>query len=80
MIDSLELIMNQEYSSFLVRLPELLKMTGLSRSTVYNLMNPKSKYHDPSFPKPAELTPFGRSKAWSRLEVEAWMLSRLDAR
>lgn len=80
MINSLEFIMNLEYSLLFIRLPDLLKMTGMSRSTVYSLMNPKSKYFDPTFPKPVALTPNGRSKAWNRAEVEAWMLSRLNAR
>lgn len=80
MIDSLELVMNLESPLVFIRLPDLLKMTGLCRSTVYNLMNPKSKYFDPSFPNSVGLTPNGRSKAWSRAEVEAWMLGRLDAR
>lgn len=29
---------------------------GLSRSTIYELINPKSKYFDNSFPKPISLT------------------------
>lgn len=39
----------------IVRLAQLLEFLGLSRSTVYLRLNPKSKYHDPKFPKPVRL-------------------------
>lgn len=38
-----------------VRLPELLKILGISRSSVYLKINPKSKYYDELFPKPVKL-------------------------
>lgn len=39
----------------ILRLRQLLKALGLSRSTVYLRINPKSKYYDPVFPKPIRL-------------------------
>lgn len=72
--------MNLESPLKFLRMSDLEEKIGLRRSSIYNLMNPKSKYFDPTFPKPIALTPNGRSKRWCRLEVEAWMLSRLEAR
>ncbi|WP_231499211.1 helix-turn-helix transcriptional regulator [Comamonas aquatica] len=39
----------------ILRLRQLLKALGISRSTVYLRINPKSKYYDPVFPKPIRL-------------------------
>lgn len=39
----------------IIRLPQCAKLLGLSRSTVYLRLNPKSKYYDPNFPKPIQL-------------------------
>ncbi|QOQ84567.1 AlpA family phage regulatory protein [Comamonas thiooxydans] len=39
----------------IIRLPQLVKLVGLSRSTVYLRLNTKTKYYDPSFPKPIQL-------------------------
>lgn len=38
-----------------IRLPKLLKIIGLSRSTVYLKINKKSKYYDSKFPEPIRL-------------------------
>lgn len=38
-----------------IRLPELLRTLGISRSTVYLKINPGSKYYDRKFPKPIKL-------------------------
>ena len=72
--------MNLESPLKFLRMSDLEEKIGLRRSSIYNLMNPKSKYFDPTFPKPVKLTDNGRSKRWCRLEVEAWMLSRLETR
>lgn len=39
----------------ILRLRQLLKALGISRSTVYLRIDPKSKYYDPVFPKPIRL-------------------------
>lgn len=72
--------MNQESPVVLIRLRDLCKLLGLCKSSIYSLMNPKSKYHDASFPKPVCLVPNGRAVAWALAEVEAWIASRLAAR
>lgn len=48
----------------LLRLPAVLEMTGLCRSTVYSLVAAGR------FPAPLKLTP--RSSAWRLSEIESW--------
>lgn len=60
----------------IIRLKAVMKLTGLSRSTIYDRMNPKSPRHDPSFPKQFSLG--GTSKrasavGWMEEEVLAWI-------
>lgn len=42
-------------SQTILRLCKLKNLLGISRSTVYLRINPKSKYYDPVFPKPIRL-------------------------
>jgi prophage regulatory protein len=50
----------------IVRLPELIKRIGLSRSSIYARINA-----DPTFPRPLSLG--GRSVGWVSGEVDAWL-------
>lgn len=54
----------------LVRLPEVLHRTGLSRSTVYRRLD------QGAFPKPYPLG--GKIIAWAESEIDQWILDRLD--
>ena len=55
----------------IIRLPELKARTGLSRSTIYDRSNPKSKRYDPLFPKPLKI---GSSAiGWLLDDVLAWI-------
>lgn len=38
-----------------IRLPKLLQILGISRSTVYLKINNQSKYYDQNFPRPIKL-------------------------
>jgi len=62
-----------------LRRDQLEGRIGLSRSAIYDRLNPKSKQYDPEFPKPIQL---GSGKkppvGWVESEVNAW-LSRLIA-
>jgi prophage regulatory protein len=61
----------------LIRLPEVLKRTGLSRSCVYAKCDPKNPQYDPSFPRRRKLSPGPRGAvAWLVSEIEAWLESR----
>lgn len=53
----------------LLRLPNVLERTGLSRSTLYA---------DPSFPKAVKVGQ--RAVAWPEDEIDAWIEARIEAR
>jgi len=56
------------------RLPAVIQATGLSRSSIYNKLNPKSKHYDFQFPKPIKLGE--RSIGFYAHEVQKWIDSR----
>jgi prophage regulatory protein len=58
----------------LIRLPEALAKTGLSRTRLYEAVAAGT------FPKPAKLGPSARAVAWSTDEVDAWIAARLADR
>ena len=41
--------------STVIRMPQLTKMVGISRSMIYLKMNEKSNYFDSAFPKPIKI-------------------------
>jgi len=51
-----------------LRLPDVILRTGLSRSTIYERMSRDA------FPKPIRLT--GRAVGWRDSDIEAWIDSR----
>lgn len=55
----------------IIRLNTLLDLVGMSRSTVYNRINPKSKYYDPMFPKRVRLGP--KAIGWVLADVYAYI-------
>lgn len=61
----------QTHSHRLLRRPELEALIAKSRSWIYSTIDPKSRYYDPTFPKPIKLG--GTSVAWIESEVIAWI-------
>lgn len=59
--------------SQLIKLSEVIKMTGLSAPSIYRCAAKKQ------FPKPIKLTPNGRSSAWVLEEVQQWINDRITA-
>jgi prophage regulatory protein len=55
-----------------IRRPAVENRTGLSRSTIYLLMQ------NGKFPKPVRIG--GRAVAWPEADVEAWLNARLAER
>jgi prophage regulatory protein len=51
-----------------VRMPAVVRMTGLGRSTIYRLMA------DDKFPSPVRLAK--RAVAWRRIDLEQWRAGR----
>lgn len=58
----------------IIRLPKVRQVTSLSRSTLYEKMNPKSKYYDKKFPKPIKLG--ANSVGWYEHEVYEWLAEK----
>jgi prophage regulatory protein len=55
-----------------LRLPELIRRTGLSRSSIYN------RIVEGAFPRAFSLG--GRSRGWLESEVDAWIKARAESR
>ena len=66
-IDNVEMNRNQLVTSPALRLPQVLALTGCSRSHLYKLI------HEGEFKKPFKV---GRSSRWFQCDVDVW----LDAR
>ena len=62
--------MNHQSARF-IRMQDVKKMIGVSRSTGYDWINPKSPRFDNSFPKPVRLGI--NSIAWVDSELEDWL-------
>jgi len=60
----------------IIRLKELMLITGLSRSTIYDKQNHTSKRFDPSFPQKIQLG--ARAVGWLLADVQAWLSSMIN--
>ena len=60
----------------IIRLKELIILIELSRSTIYDKQNPKSKRYDPNFPKRIKLG--ARAVGWRRADVNSWLDSMIN--
>jgi len=56
----------------IIRLRDVMELTGLARSTVYKYVEAGT------FPQPVPLG--GRSVGWVEQEVEDWVLARIEER
>ncbi|PZW40205.1 AlpA family transcriptional regulator [Pseudomonas sp. URMO17WK12:I2] len=60
-----------------LRLRKVVERLGISRSTIYDWMNPKSPRHDPTFPLPIKLSVSSRGAVgWLESEICWWLESR----
>ena len=65
-------------------IPQLLSIkdvgsyTGLSRSTIYEMVNEKSDRYDPTFPKKVQLTQV--RVVWVASEIAEWINDKIEAR
>ncbi len=66
---------NENKQTTMIRLKQVLELTGLSRSTVYELMNVNSPRYDSSFPTSVRLT--ASTAAWVSAEIDAWIQSKI---
>lgn len=59
------------------RLARVCELTGLSRSSIYNRMDPRSPYYDATFPRSFSLSTTGNGAiGWNEEEVQAWVASQ----
>lgn len=58
----------------ILRMAELTALLGISRSSIYEKLNPKSRYYDADFPKPIRLG--AASVGWRSTSVDEWIASR----
>jgi len=63
----------------IIRRPEVERRIGLSRSTIYDRLDPKSPRHDPSFPKPVSLGGNSRSVGFVESEVDEYLCALVEA-
>ena len=65
-------------------IPQLLSIkdvghyTGLSRSTIYEMINENSVRYDPTFPKKVQLTQV--RVVWVASEIAEWINEKIEAR
>ncbi|MFC5431364.1 helix-turn-helix transcriptional regulator [Paraburkholderia denitrificans] len=65
----------------ILRIPDVQKKTGMSRSTIYSKLNPSSKYFDPTFPRPIRLGNGPTSSVGLiESEIDVWIEARAAAR
>tara|TARA_R110000787_G_scaffold25373_19_gene71425 strand:- start:9654 stop:9914 length:261 start_codon:yes stop_codon:yes gene_type:complete len=62
----------------ILRRRDLEARLGLSRTTIYDRINPDSPRYDPAFPKPIRLGG-GVAVGWLAHEVDAWVQAQIDA-
>lgn len=55
---------------------QVLAATGMSRSKLYALLDPKSRYFDPGFPPKARIG--ARSVGFAEHLVQGWLASRFE--
>ncbi len=60
----------------ILRRRQVESRVGLKRSTIYDKLDPKSRRHDPTFPKPIRLG--GNSVGWVAAEVDAWLAQQIQ--
>jgi len=71
-------VSSNKYPYQIFKIETVSKIIDLSRSTIYELINPKSKYYDPSFPKPLHLTQ--NRIGWISQEIYDWLELKIAQR
>ena len=68
-------ITQTQSSNKMLRMKQVVEYTGLSRSTIYDIMDTKSKRYDPSFPRGVK--PTQGTVCWLESEINAWLESKI---
>ena len=67
-----------EYQYQVLNITAVIGITALSRSTIYALINPKSDYYDPSFPKRVVISQ--KRIGWLAIEIHQWIEDKANNR
>lgn len=62
----------------ILNLKTVIERTGLSRSTIYDISNPKSKRYDATFPERIHLST--NRVGWVEQEINDWLASKIQQR
>ncbi|HIQ35073.1 MAG: AlpA family phage regulatory protein [Proteobacteria bacterium] len=62
----------------IISLHQVIALTGVCRSTIYEMMDEDSPYYDPTFPKKVKITQ--KRIGWSAYEIHQWIESKLASR
>ena len=62
----------------IINLREVIEFTSISRAHIYEMINVKSKYYDPTFPRPIRLS--NSRIGWVAREVNQWIEDKLQNR
>lgn len=62
----------------LISIQDIIKCTGLSRATIYRMIDEKSDHYDPTFPKKVQLSQV--RVAWVASEVAEWIHHKIASR
>ncbi|WP_312099912.1 helix-turn-helix transcriptional regulator [Acinetobacter venetianus] len=62
----------------IISLHQVIALTGVCRSTIYEMMDEDSPYYDPTFPKKVKITQ--KRIGWSAYEIHQWIESKLVSR
>ena len=62
----------------IISLHQVIELTGVCRSTIYEMMDEDSPYYDPTFPKKVKITL--KRIGWSAYEIHQWIESKLASR
>ncbi|ENV50385.1 AlpA family transcriptional regulator [Acinetobacter junii] len=65
---------NNQPSLKVLRIKEVVDITGISRSSIYELLNKKSPRYDPTFPKSIKISV--SAVGWFQHELNDWLLSK----
>ncbi|WP_288499734.1 AlpA family phage regulatory protein [uncultured Acinetobacter sp.] len=62
----------------IINIHQVVLFVGISRSTIYEMMDENSPYYDPTFPK--KVTISQKRIGWSALEINQWIEAKLASR
>ena len=70
--------MQQQQGIRLIRMKDLTAKLGISRSKIYEMLNPNSPRYDPTFPKPINIGK--HAVGWIEQRIDEWILQKEGGR